>query len=149
VIIASDVLEHVLNVADFLGSAVDALKPGGKLLVKVPYRENLSQYRRSSGCPYPMVHLRTFDRSLLRQTLKDAGLRVEGVRYSGFYSSRWQPPLSRLPRTGALIGGLIDRRYGKNPGPNRMNPRVARLLMRPVVISAVAVKAPRGGRQSA
>ena len=66
-IVASDVLEHVLNPADFLDSAVDALVPGGRLLVKVPYRENISQYRRSDGCPYEMVHLRTFDRPLLRQ----------------------------------------------------------------------------------
>ena len=26
-IVASDVMEHVLNVADFLGSTVDALRP--------------------------------------------------------------------------------------------------------------------------
>jgi 2-polyprenyl-3-methyl-5-hydroxy-6-metoxy-1,4-benzoquinol methylase len=148
VIVASDVMEHVLNVADFLESMVDALKPGGRLLVKVPYRENISQYGRSSGCPYPMVHLRTFDRALLRQTLKDAGLAVERIRYSGFYSERWQPPLLHLPRTGALLGRLIDLRYGKNPGPNRMNPRIARLLMRPVVISALAAKPLRGGRRS-
>ena len=85
-IVASDVLEHVLNPADFLQSALEALVPGGRLLVKVPYRENISQYRRSDGCPYPMVHLRTFDRTLLRQALEDTGLRPERFSYSGFYS---------------------------------------------------------------
>ena len=63
----------MLNPADFLESAVGALVPGGRLLVKVPYREDISQYRRAAGCPYEMVHLRTFDRPLLRKALRDAG----------------------------------------------------------------------------
>ena len=139
VIVASDVMEHVFNVADFLGSAVDALKPGGRLLVKVPYRENISQYRRTDGCPYPMVHLRTFDRTLLLQTLEDAGLSVEEVSFSGFYTSRWHPRMAACGDTWVL-GRLIELRYGANPGPNRMDPRLARLLMRPVVISVLARK---------
>lgn len=140
VIVPSDVMEHVFNAADFLGGAVDALKPGGLLLVKVPYRENISQYRRTDGCPYPMVHLRTFDRTPLLQALEDAGLSVESVGYSGFYTSRWHPRLARLRRTAWVLGRLIELRYGTDPGPNRMDPRLARLLMRPVVISVLARK---------
>ena len=140
IIVASDVLEHVLNPADFLQSAVDALVPGGRLLVKVPYRENISQYRRDSGCPYEMVHLRTFDRSLLVKALRDAGLRPERVSYSGFYAGRWQPTLKRARRTAAVLGILLKRRYGENPGPNRIHPRLGRLLMEPVVITVLARK---------
>jgi SAM-dependent methyltransferase len=140
VILASDVLEHVLNAADFLQSAVTALVPGGRLLVKVPYRENLSQYRRTDGCPYPMVHLRTFDRALLGQMLTDAGFEVESFAYSGFYTGRWQPPLARFPRVADTLGRLLELGYGTNPGPNRINPRVGRVLMRPVVITALARK---------
>ena len=149
VIVASDVMEHVLNVADFLGSTVDALRPGGRLLVKVPFRENISQYRQTDGCPYPMVHLRTFDRPLLLQTLEDAGLGIDSVRYSGFYNGRWQPPLARLRRTSRAVGKLVERRYGKDPGPNRMQPRLARLLIRPVVISVVASKPTPDGQRVA
>jgi len=137
-IVASDVLEHVLNPADFLGSAAESLRPGGRLVVKVPYRENLSQYRSSDGCRYPMVHLRTFDRPLLTQALEDVGLRVERVHFSGFYAGRWQAPLSRLPRVADVMGTLLKRRYGENPGPNRIPPRLGRLLMKPVVITAAA-----------
>jgi SAM-dependent methyltransferase len=143
-IVASDVFEHVLNPADFLASVVDALVPGGRLVMKVPFRENMSQYRRSSGCPYPMVHLRTFDRTLLRQALEDAGLEVKLFRYSGFYAGRWQPFLRRWPRGTRILQRLLERRYGPNPGPNRIHPRVGRLLMRPVVIIAVAVKPQKG-----
>jgi SAM-dependent methyltransferase len=139
-IVASDVLEHVLNPADFLQSSLEALAPGGRLLVKVPYRENISQYRRSDGCPYPMVHLRTFDRSLLGQVLEDAGLRVERFSYSGFYSGRWHPQLRRLPIVPTGLAIVLDRLYGENPGPNRIHPRIGRLLMRPVVITALARK---------
>lgn len=137
-VVASDVLEHVLNPADFLGSAAESLKPGGRLIVKVPYRENLSQYRRSSGCPYPMVHLRSFDRSVLTQALEDVGLQIESTHFSGFYAGRWQTWLSRLPRTGDVIGTLLTRRYGENPGPNRIPRPLGRLLMKPVVITTVA-----------
>jgi hypothetical protein len=130
----------VLNPADFLQSALEALVPGGRLLVKVPYRENISQYRRSQGCPYPMVHLRTFDRTLLRQAVEDAGLRVERITYSGFYAGRWHPLLQRLPVVPARLGQALETWYGPNPGPNRIDPRIGRLLMRPVVITALARK---------
>jgi SAM-dependent methyltransferase len=138
--VASDVMEHVLNPADFLHSAIEALVPGGRLLVKVPFRENISQYRRSSGCRYPMVHLRTFDRPLLRQILEDAGLKVQNFSYSGFYLDRWQPALARLPGVAPRVKRLLEQLYGADPGPNRMHPRAARLLMRPVVITALARK---------
>jgi SAM-dependent methyltransferase len=141
VIVASDILEHVLNPADFLDTAMTALSPGGRLLVKVPYREDLSQYRRSAGCPYEMVHLRTFDRPLLRKALEDAGLRVERFTYSGFYTGRWQRPIARIPKAGGVVDLLLRRRFGENPGPNRIHPRLGRLLMQPVVITAIARKA--------
>ncbi len=139
-IVASDVLEHVLNPADFLHSALEALRPGGRLLLKVPYRENISQYRRADGCPYPMVHLRTFDRSLLRQAIEDAGLHAERFSYSGFYLDRWHPAIARLPVVPGLLKSRLKRRYGDDPGTNRMDPRLARLVIRPVVITALARK---------
>jgi SAM-dependent methyltransferase len=139
-IVASDVLEHVLNPADFLHSALESLVPGGRLLVKVPYRENITQYRRADGCPYPMVHLRTFDRTLLRQLLEDAGLRAERFSYSGFYVGRWHPLVARLPGVPIQLARLLELRYGPNPGPNRVNPRLGRLVMRPLVITALARK---------
>jgi SAM-dependent methyltransferase len=139
-IVASDVLEHVLNPADFLESAVDALVPGGRFLVKVPYREDISQYRRSGGCPYEMVHLRTFDRPLLLKLLTDSGLKPEAVTFSGFYAGRWQPYLRRLPRARNWVNTLLRRRYGSGPASNLIDPRLGRLLMQPVVITVLARK---------
>ena len=118
----------------------EQLLPGGRLVIKVPFRENLSQYRRTGGCPYPIVHLRTFDRTLLRQALEDVQLRVEAFSYSGFFLGRWQPPIGRWQRGADALRRLLKRVYGPDPGPNRIHPRVGRLLMRPVVITAVARK---------
>ena len=38
------------------------------------------------------------------------------------------------------LARVLERRYGANPGPNRINPQIGRLLMRPVVITALARK---------
>ena len=62
------------------------------------------------------------------------------MSYSGFYAGRWQPPLRRAAEPDAALGILLKRYYGRNPGPNRMHPRLGRLLMEPVVITVLARK---------
>lgn len=148
VLVVSDVLEHVLNAADLLGGCADALRPGGRLVVKVPYRENLSQYRTHTGnCPYPMVHLRTFDRSVLRQTIEDAGMRVESFSYGGFYLDRIRPALTwAFPVRDGLTRGL--RRLYKADGNELTGipPLLGRALIKPVTITAVAHTVSQLGR---
>lgn len=140
VIVASDVMEHVLNLADFLASATEALRPGGRLVVKTPYREDITQYSRLSGCPYPLVHLRTFDRAMLRQLLVNAGLEVKRLSYTGFYLGRWRPLIARLPPLRVRVKRMLERRFGDNPNVNRIRPWLGLVLMRPTEIVAVASK---------
>jgi SAM-dependent methyltransferase len=88
VVAVSDVLEHVLSLPDALVSIHRALGPGGRLVVDLPYRENLIQYARLLGCPYDLVHLRTFDRRTVLDLLGDAGFSVQKIAYDGFLAGR-------------------------------------------------------------
>jgi len=84
VAVSTDVMEHVLNVGAFLFSLNRALRPGGRVYVRVPLKENLLAYAPQLGCPYRLVHLRTFDLPLMREALSGAGFRVERFRIDGF-----------------------------------------------------------------
>lgn len=60
VIVATDVLEHVIELSTAISEIERVLKPGGCFILRVPYREDLSQYL-SSDFPYKYAHVRRFD----------------------------------------------------------------------------------------
>jgi SAM-dependent methyltransferase len=64
-VVASHVLEHVLDLNLSVRRMLAALKPDGVLIVQVPYREDLTPYTDPS-VPYRFVHLRSFDTASLR-----------------------------------------------------------------------------------
>lgn len=63
VVLCTDVLEHVFDLHASCANILRVLKPGGVLIVRVPYREDLTEYLSS---PYKFVHLRNFDEPSLR-----------------------------------------------------------------------------------
>jgi len=63
--VCTDVLEHVLDLNLCCQKILSVLTPGGILVVRVPYREDLSGYLAPSY-PYPLVHVRSFDEHSLR-----------------------------------------------------------------------------------
>jgi SAM-dependent methyltransferase len=64
-VIACDVLEHVLDLAQCTRQMLRVLKPGGVLILRVPYREDLEVYLRED-LDYEFIHLRNFDMPSLR-----------------------------------------------------------------------------------
>lgn len=60
VITCTDVLEHVEDLNLCITKILHCLKPGGKLIVRVPNREDLSSYLRPDY-PYHLAHIRSFD----------------------------------------------------------------------------------------
>jgi SAM-dependent methyltransferase len=82
--VSTDVLEHVLNVGSYLHSLNRALRPGGRTCIRVPLNENLLTYAAALGCKYRFVHLRSFNKSLIRDALEGAGFRVDRFRLDGF-----------------------------------------------------------------
>ncbi len=65
VIVCTDVLEHVLDLHLCCTKILSVLKPGGVLIVRVPYREDLRLYVQEDF-PYKYVHLRNFDECSLQ-----------------------------------------------------------------------------------
>jgi 2-polyprenyl-3-methyl-5-hydroxy-6-metoxy-1,4-benzoquinol methylase len=65
VIICTDVLEHVLDLNLAIKNILRVLNKNGILIVRVPYREDLSGYLNPSY-PYHFVHMRNFDENNLQ-----------------------------------------------------------------------------------
>ena len=63
--VATDVLEHVLDLNLCTERILSVIKPGGYLIIRVPYKEDLSPYLQP-GLPYEFIHLRNFDEHSIR-----------------------------------------------------------------------------------
>lgn len=75
-IVLVNVLEHILDDAGLLSQIHDSLRPGGSLLLFVPaLMWNYGSLDKTFG------HYRRYSKRGLRQKLKEAGLRVEHMRY--------------------------------------------------------------------
>ena len=59
-VVCTDVLEHVIDLHAGILEIERILKPGGLLIVRVPYREDLSPYLKADY-PYQLAHVRAFD----------------------------------------------------------------------------------------
>jgi len=140
---ATDVMEHVLNVGSFLYAMNRALKPGGRVYIRVPFEEDLLMYSPHLGCEYRLVHLRSFDRRLIRLFLRNAGFTVERIIPDGFWL--------HLPARFWLLTPFLERTYDRFEEAARArldDPAdvelwagpIARLFMRPVEMLVVARK---------
>jgi SAM-dependent methyltransferase len=118
-IVMCDVLEHLLRPADALLSCFTSLSPGGLLYVRVPAHESLIGYAKQLGCPYEVVHLRTYDTDSLNRELLAAGFKLR-------VSARGLKGGHRVPRFTRLMGshwwGLHRRRleasWSNQPSPS-------------------------------
>jgi SAM-dependent methyltransferase len=59
VVVATDVLEHVLDLNTVIAELLRVLKPGGHLVIRSPNNEDLAPYL-DPAYPYRFVHLRHF-----------------------------------------------------------------------------------------
>jgi 2-polyprenyl-3-methyl-5-hydroxy-6-metoxy-1,4-benzoquinol methylase len=124
VVTCTDVLEHVLDLNLACHSMLRVLEPGGVLIVRVPYREDLAVYT-SPSCPYEFVHLRNFDEHSLRLLFeKIIGAEVLEMRMHGSVArpsrlgSALPPPAgntawSNVLRTGRRVAASAYRRVAR------------------------------------
>lgn len=74
-----NVLEHIDQHGDIVKALYAKLKPGGRLKVFVPARQEIF-----SNMDEHVGHYRRYDKQLVRQILTDAGFRVTDCRYYDF-----------------------------------------------------------------
>ena len=65
-VVSCDVIEHVLKLDCAVEQLIRILKPGGKLIVRVPNEENLESYLSNFQSQYSYIHVRHFSYQSLR-----------------------------------------------------------------------------------
>lgn len=142
-IVSTDVMEHVLNVGSFLYSVNRALRDGGVAAIRVPYLEPLLNYSPHLGYQYRFGHLRSFDKRILRRYFVQAGFRIRGIHLDGFAPGSPQPYLYSTPRRKKFYHRVykqLDRYLNHPADATLLNPRLARLIMRPAEVVVIAEK---------
>ena len=135
-VVCTDVLEHVLDLNLCVRRLLDALRPGGLLIARVPYKEPLASYLEP-GYPYHYAHLRNFDEfglALLFERVFSA--RVVGHETVGYTldPARLKYPLPVGNRTLARLIRLVARLLPA------LEPALAARLFTPVEINVVVRK---------
>lgn len=99
-----NVLEHIEHHAEMTRKLADKLKPGGRLKVFVPARQEIF-----SNMDTHVGHYRRYDKALVRQILEQAGLRVTDVRYydfAGYFISllyKWLGKDGRITKESVVL----------------------------------------------
>jgi SAM-dependent methyltransferase len=137
-VVCTDVLEHVLDLHLAVTHLFRVVKAEGCIVIRVPYKEDLSCYLDSSF-PYAFAHLRTFDEKHLR-------LLMERIFPGHTVEERLGPYLVgaeylKCPMKSRLLSGglrLLMRLIG-NVSASLRN-RIIRRLFNPVEINIVVTK---------
>lgn len=116
-VLVCDVLEHVLDLNQCCSEILRVLKPDGLLIVRVPYREDLSGYLSESNV-YEYVHLRNFDEHSIRlffeRIMECSVLHIEQVAPHLVGAPRLR--LRQLPATSPLYQ-VIEEAFPPPPPP--------------------------------
>jgi len=138
VVVCTDVLEHVLDVNLCCRKILNVLKPDGVLVVRAPFKEDLSWYA-SADCQYRYVHLTTFDEPSLRLLFEKA-LNCQVIESSLAGYTAHAPKL--IPDASAGYRDYLLSRLATVPEADR--PPVYSALLRecyePIVINVVVAK---------
>ncbi len=89
-VIASEIIEHVPDPELFIQNLMEALKPGGKLIITTPYKEDI-QYYLCVHCNRPTpqhAHLHSFDEASMERFLPKRGISWKFSVFSDKYLTK-------------------------------------------------------------
>ena len=106
IILCTDVLEHVIDLNACITKILSVLKKGGLLIVRVPFKEDLSPYLKDDY-PYDYVHLRNFDCSTL-EALFTKIFRHKVLEFKpGLYQARYNWLKYNLPTKQFCVSSVL------------------------------------------
>jgi SAM-dependent methyltransferase len=111
-IIMVDILEHVLDTEKALHCVRRALREAGIVIIRVPFKEDISKYAIAAGCKYEFVHLRSFDKEDIISLLNKCGLNPIQFHYDGYTLDKARL-LIRLPISFILNSFTIIKQLFK------------------------------------
>ncbi|HEV7843462.1 MAG TPA: class I SAM-dependent methyltransferase [Pyrinomonadaceae bacterium] len=136
-VLATDILEHVLDLNLCCAKMLSVLKPGGVLIARVPYREDLSGYLAPEN-PYKYVHVRNFDEGSLRllfERIFDCEwVEATKVAHHAYGGNRL---VYRLPRADQPMRRALERLETSFPNAYR---KLSLKLVLPMEINVVVRK---------
>ena len=122
VIMSNHVLEHVRDVCGTLERLRQSLKPGGRIVLKLPIDDARAAYQRAWTREDSDHHIQTWTPRLFANVLFETGYEVHECRV---ITSAWHPKLFRFTKLGAtpflfwLLAVVMSRRQlfavGVNP----------------------------------
>jgi len=137
IVVCTDVLEHVIDLNLCCAKILRVLKPGGFLIVRVPYREDLGSYLDPS-CPYEYVHLRSFDENSLR-LLFEKIFKCECIEFLPFtycLTSQFKSQI-RFPKRDGITSRALSVAKAIRPA---IHEKLLKSLFNPVEINVVIRK---------
>lgn len=141
VIACTDIMEHVINVGGFLCSIKQSLKPGGQVIIRVPYKENLINYAAQSGCKYEFAHLRDFDKNNIKRLIGFSGLKINQLIVDSFSlqtpQNWWLKSQKRLNEF-MRFQGYVRKWLTNDADINLYNSWLLRFFLRPLEITVIA-----------
>ena len=138
-VVASDILEHVVNPIDFLLSANIALRPDGLMALRVPFEDNMLQYSKLLGCKYKFAHLRNFSKRNLSLILHQAGFQIERTHYDGYYFYR-RRNLFNEGMGKRMLEALLKQHFPNENDVSKIPNWIGRAVMKPLEIVVIARK---------
>jgi len=155
IVVCTDVLEHVLDLNLACAKILKTLKKSGILIVRVPYREDLSPYLLENDL-YQYSHLRNFDehslRLLLEKIFKCEVIETVLTGYSALslkmkdtisisQDSKTVNNIIRMLKGMLRSAGYILKLFSKN-----LYRSFSKMVYRPTEINVVAIKKGRPDR---
>lgn len=96
-VISTDVFEHVFDLNRVLNEVIRVLKPGGFLIFRVPYKENLEVYL-TEDYPFEFVHIRNFDEFSIRLMMEKVfRFKTLSIQKTGFISGKRKSLIMQIP----------------------------------------------------
>ena len=113
-VVATDIIEHVLNLGNALFCISRSLKTKGKFACRVPYKEALGQYSIYRNQKYSFSHLRFFNESLISLQLLEVGLKPIKFHRYGYIQGRFGKLIPKLFIKNFYGLFKLIRLYGEN-----------------------------------